>query len=46
MARIYLDYFRMYNNTYDHKDGDRVMDTTVQFIRSCIRKSDILVRYG
>ena len=43
---IDLDDFKMYNDTYGHKAGDRVLDTTVQIIRSCIRKSDILVRYG
>ena len=46
MAMIDLDDFKMYNDTYGHKAGDRVLDTTVQIIRSCIRKSDILVRYG
>ena len=46
VAMIDLDDFKMYNDTYGHKAGDRVLDTTVQIIRSCIRKSDILVRYG
>ena len=46
VAMIDLDDFKMYNDTYGHKAGDRVLDTTVQIIRSCIRKSDIQVRYG
>lgn len=46
VAMIDLDDFKMYNDTYGHRAGDKVLDTTVQIIRSCIRKTDILVRYG
>ena len=46
VAMIDLDDFKMYNDTYGHRAGDKVLDAVVKVIRKCTRKSDILVRYG
>lgn len=46
VAMIDLDDFKMYNDTYGHKAGDRVWTLPYRSSASCIRKSDILVRYG
>ena len=37
---------RLYNDTLGHKVGDLVLRTVAEVIRSCIRKTDILIRYG
>ena len=46
VAMLDLDDFKLYNDTYGHLAGDRALDTTVKVVRSCIRKVDILIRYG
>lgn len=46
VAMIDLDDFKLYNDTYGHDAGDMVLVTVVDVIRRCIRKSDVLVRYG
>ena len=46
VAMLDLDDFKLYNDTYGHLAGDRALDTTVRVVRSCIRKTDILIRYG
>ena len=46
VAIIDLDDFKIYNDTYGHGVGDTVLSTTASVIRQCIRKSDILIRYG
>lgn len=43
---IDLDDFKLYNDTLGHKVGDLVLRTVAEVIRSCIRKTDILIRYG
>ena len=43
---IDVDNFKSYNDTYGHGVGDTVLSTTASVIRQCIRKSDILIRYG
>lgn len=34
------------NDTYGHEVGDRMIIETVDVIRSCVRKSDVLCRWG
>lgn len=46
VAMIDLDDFKLYNDTFGHRVGDAVLKTVAKMIRSCIRKSDILIRYG
>ena len=46
IAMIDLDDFKLYNDIYGHEMGDRVLKTVAQAIEHCIRKTDMLVRYG
>ena len=46
VARIDVDDFKLYNDTYGHLTGDMALVTVANAIRKCIRKTDILVRYG
>ena len=46
VAMIDLDDFKLYNDTCGHDAGDMVLVTVVDVIRHCIRKTDVLVRYG
>ncbi|BBE29924.1 hypothetical protein OSSY52_00650 [Tepiditoga spiralis] len=41
-----IDYFKKINDTYGHLIGDIVLKIIVERIQSCIRKTDILGRYG
>lgn len=46
VAMIDMDDFKLYNDTYGHNAGDTVLDVVVGIIKDCIRKTDILIRYG
>ena len=46
VAVLDLDDFKLYNDTYGHRAGDVALQTAVDVVRSCIRKSDTLIRYG
>lgn len=46
VAMIDLDDFKLYNDTFGHSAGDAVLRTVVKEIRSCIRNTDKLIRYG
>ncbi len=41
-----IDYFKMINDTYGHDVGDIVLKIFSNLILSCIRESDVAVRYG
>ena len=42
-----IDYFKLYNDTYGHPAGDRVLIGVVQALKSRINRSaDVLARYG
>ncbi len=43
---IDLDYFKSINDAFGHAAGDAALQALVQRIRSIIRKSDLLFRYG
>ena len=46
IAMIDLDDFKLYNDTYGHNTGDIALVTVATEIRKCIRKTDMLIRYG
>ena len=46
VAVLDLDDFKLYNDTYGHRAGDMALQTAVDVVRSCVRKSDTLIRYG
>ncbi len=41
-----LDYFKQVNDQYGHQIGDYVLREIARVIKSIIRRSDVLVRYG
>lgn len=43
---IDIDHFKQVNDTYGHTAGDVVLRDIVSAIKSCIRSTDILIRYG
>ena len=46
IALIDVDDFKICNDTYGHYAGDMALKTVANTIQSCIRKSDLLIRYG
>ena len=46
IALIDVDDFKICNDTYGHYAGDMALETAAKAIRSCIRESDLLIRYG
>ncbi len=46
VAMIDIDYFKKVNDTYGHDVGDQVLKTLASELKTKLRKSDILSRYG
>ena len=46
VAVMDLDDFKVCNDTYGHHAGDMALSTVAEAIHSCIRKNDLLIRYG
>ena len=43
---IDLDDFKLCNDTYGHHAGDLALEAVAKAVRSCIRETDLLIRYG
>ena len=43
---IDLDFFKRYNDEFDHLTGDRVLRAFAQFVQEGLRASDVFGRYG
>ncbi len=41
-----IDYFKRVNDTYGHDAGDKVLVHVAEQIKSCIRSTDIVIRWG
>ena len=46
IALMDVDDFKICNDTYGHYAGDVALKTVANAIQSCIRSSDLLIRYG
>ena len=46
IALMDVDDFKICNDTYGHYAGDMALETATNAIRSCIRNTDLLIRYG
>ena len=46
IALMDVDDFKICNDTYGHHAGDVALKAAANAIRSCIRSSDLLIRYG
>jgi len=43
---IDIDHFKQYNDTFGHDGGDAVLHALGTFLKSSVRRSDIVCRYG
>ncbi len=41
-----MDFFKEVNDTYGHESGDMVLIRTAEVLTSCVRASDLVIRYG
>lgn len=46
IALLDVDFFKLYNDHYGHAAGNRILQEVTAYLRSMIRKSDRLYRYG
>jgi diguanylate cyclase (GGDEF)-like protein len=43
---IDIDFFKKFNDTYGHVEGDKALRKTAEAISTCVRQDDIVARYG
>jgi diguanylate cyclase (GGDEF)-like protein len=41
-----IDHFKRFNDTYGHQTGDLVLKDLAQLVRTSVRQSDVVCRYG
>ncbi len=41
-----MDFFKEVNDTFGHETGDVVIIKTAEILKSCVRASDMVIRYG
>jgi diguanylate cyclase (GGDEF)-like protein len=46
VALLDLDHFKQINDRHGHPVGDRVLSTTAQLLRECVRQHDLVARIG
>ena len=46
IALMDIDDFKICNDTYGHHAGDMALEAVAKAVRSCIRETDLLIRYG
>ncbi|MBF0239463.1 MAG: sensor domain-containing diguanylate cyclase, partial [SAR324 cluster bacterium] len=46
LLMVDLDYFKQVNDTYGHDVGDQVLSTLAVVLKSSVRTSDIVIRFG
>lgn len=46
LLMIDIDYFKLFNDTYGHQFGDKVLIEVVQSLNYHLREEDLLARYG
>ena len=46
IALMDIDDFKICNDTYGHHAGDLALEAVAKAVRSCIRETDLLIRYG
>lgn len=46
VAILDLDFFKDYNDRYGHVAGDKILRANAELIRSLVRSSDLVFRYG
>lgn len=41
-----IDYFKLYNDTYGHVDGDKILKQVAKILMRSVRSNDFVIRYG
>ena len=46
LVMLDVDYFKQFNDNYDHELGDQVLRSFVDAVKSAVRDSDVVIRWG